>query len=316
MRILLKILYLFIIAVFFAGAVFLVGQQFKKTNNNLSELNKQLIISNQKIAALEQRIEEVAEIKSIVKEEVVRREVIREKSQEELLTAAVAKIAPSVVSIVVSKDVPKLEVTYENPFGNDPFFKDFGFKIPVYRQKGVERQNVGAGTGFLIRSNGYILTNKHVAEDDSSIYTVLLSDGSQKPAQVTYRDPNNDIAILKIEGTKYAATALGNSDALKLGQSVFAVGNALGQYSNSVSVGIVSGLNRNIEAASNSGLVEKLTGVIQTDAAINPGNSGGPLVDLNGKIIGVNVATVIGSNNISFSIPINIVKNIINSVLK
>lgn len=316
MNLIFRLIYLFVIFAFIAAAVFFVGHLIKNNNDNLSELNKQLIIYNQKIAALEKRIEDVANDKSVVREEVVRREVIREKSQEELLTAAVAKIAPSVVSIVVSKDVPKLEIIYENPFGNDPFFKNFDFKIPVYRQQGIERQNVGAGTGFIIRSNGYILTNKHVAEDTASVYTVLLSDGSQKPAQVIWRDPNNDIAILKIEGTKYSATELGNSDALKLGQSVFAVGNALGQYSNSVSVGIVSGLNRNIEAASNSGLVEKLTGVIQTDAAINPGNSGGPLVDLNGKIIGINVATVIGSNNISFSIPINIVKNIINSVLK
>ncbi|PIY75016.1 MAG: hypothetical protein COY85_01520, partial [Candidatus Portnoybacteria bacterium CG_4_10_14_0_8_um_filter_40_50] len=98
--------------------------------------------------------------------------------------------------------------------------------------------------------------------------------------------------------------------------SVFAVGNALGEYSNSVSVGIISGLNRTIQASDANGTVENLSGVIQTDAAINPGNSGGPLADLNGKVIGVNVATVTGSNNISFSIPVNIVKSIINSVLK
>ncbi len=147
----------------------------KKTNNNLSELNRQLTISNQKIAALQQKIEDVANDKSVVREEVVRREVIREKSQEELLTAAVAKIAPSVVSIIVSKDVPKMEVTYVNPFGDDPYFKDFGIRIPVYQEQGVERQNVAAGTGFLIRSNGYILTNKHVAEDTASnIYGFTL----------------------------------------------------------------------------------------------------------------------------------------------
>lgn len=233
-----------------------------------------------------------------------------------MLTAAVAKITPAVVSIVVTKDVPKLEIVYENPFGNDPFFKDFDIKVPVLRQKGVERQKVGAGTGFLIKGDGYILTNRHVVEDTQADYTVLLSSGSQVPAQIVYRDISSDIAIIKISGDNYPNAQLGDSNKLQLGQSVFAVGNALGEYSNSVSVGIISGLNRTIEAASSSGSIERLTGVIQTDAAINPGNSGGPLVDLQGTIVGINVATVIGSNNISFSIPINTVKSIIQTVLK
>jgi serine protease Do len=107
---------------------------------------------------------------------------------------------------------------------------------------------------------------------------------------------------------------IGDSSTLVLGNSVFAVGNALGEYSNSVSVGIISGLNRTIEASSNSGTV-RLEGVIQTDAAINPGNSGGPLVDLAGKVVGVNVATVIGSQSIGFAIPSKTFKQIIEKVL-
>ncbi len=229
---------------------------------------------------------------------------------DELLTTAVAKVAPAVVSIVISKDVPLLEIDYVNPFGDDPFFHDFGIRIPVYRQKGVTEKKVGAGTGFIINPDGYIVTNRHVVADPQAKYTVLLSDGQQKQARVVYVDAQWDIAILKIDGDNYPYVALGDSDQLKLGQTVLAIGNALGEYNNSVSVGIISGLNRTIEAAGN-GQIEKLSGVIQTDAAINPGNSGGPLVDLKGEVVGVNVATVRGSENIGFAIPINIVKQIL-----
>lgn len=247
--------------------------------------------------------------------EIVRQEIGQQKSQDELLTDAVSKITPAVASVVISKDVPKLEIVYTNPFGNDPFFKDFGVRVPTYRQIGTEKKKVGAGTGFLISKNGYIVTNKHVVEDDQATYTVLLSDGTQKTAQIIYKDGVIDVAIIKIDGSNYKYANLGDSDSLKLGQSVFAVGNALGEYNNSVSTGIISGLNRDIQASGGGGS-ELLKGVIQTDAAINPGNSGGPLVALSGEIIGVNVATVVGSSNISFSIPINKIKGIIQANVK
>ncbi|OGF23308.1 hypothetical protein A2Y83_00615 [Candidatus Falkowbacteria bacterium RBG_13_39_14] len=246
---------------------------------------------------------------------IEKRDPIEKQTHEEMLTDAVSRIAPAVVSIVITKDAPKLEIVYENPFGDDPFFRDFGFRIPRYRQKGTELQQTGAGTGFLINSNGYILSNKHVVADTEAHYTALLADGSQKEASVIYRDTDIDIAILKIEGSGFAHVALGSSSSLKLGQSVFAIGNALGEYSNSVSVGIISGLNRDITASTGYSS-EKLTGVIQTDAAINPGNSGGPLSTLDGKVIGVNVATARGSDNISFSIPIDVIKEIIGKVIK
>jgi len=248
--------------------------------------------------------------------EVITRQIVEEKSQDQILTDAVSKISPAVVSIVISKDVPKLQVVYTNPFGNDPFFKDFNIRIPTYKQIGTEQQKVGAGTGFLVSPNGYIITNRHVVDDLQAIYTVLLSDGSQKTAEVLYKDPNIDAAIIKISGNNYSNVDLGDSDSLKLGQAVFAIGNALGEYNNSVSTGIVSGLNRTIQASSDTGASETLTGIIQTDASINPGNSGGPLVTLDGKVIGINVATVVGSNNISFSVPINKVKGIINATVK
>ncbi|MFH1188970.1 MAG: trypsin-like peptidase domain-containing protein [bacterium] len=247
--------------------------------------------------------------------EVIRHEVIKQESQEELLTHAVNTITPSVVSIVITKDVPQLEVVYINPFRDDPFFKDFGVRIPQYKQKGTTEKKVGAGTGFIVNKNGYIMTNRHVVDDTNARYTALLIDGTQKPAEVVYIDNDIDIAILKITGNDYPAIKLGDSDTLKLGQSVFAVGNALGEYSNSVSVGIISGLNRDLEAATSGYTSEKLQGVIQTDAAINLGNSGGPLVNLKGEVIGINVAMA-SAENIGFAIPINSIKSIISTHIK
>ncbi len=285
-------------------------KQQKAFDAKITTLQKQ-------VSGLQDKLETVSGEKVAVAPpaaEVVQREVIREKSQDQQLTEAVAKTAPAVVSIVISKDVPQLEVTYQNPFGNDPFYQDFGIQVPVYRQKGTVRQKVGAGTGFLITSDGYILTNRHVVADTQASYTVLLSDGRQLDAQVVYRDANQDAAVVKINAKNLPTVNLGDSSGLQLGQAVIAIGNALGEYNNSVSTGIVSGLNRKIEATTADGSLEAINGVIQTDAAINPGNSGGPLLTLDGKVIGVNVATVTGSSNISFSIPINFVKSIINSV--
>lgn len=310
------------LAVFFV--IFLFIFSLAEKNHEFSQINGK---NEQRLDLLEAEMIKLSKLVEVmndknatstvaVQEETIRREVIREKSQEELLTAAVAKISPAVVSIVVTKDVPKLEVVYVNPFGDDPFFKDFNIRVPQYQQIGTEIQKIGAATGFLVSKFGYILTNKHVVEDTAAKYTVLLANGSQKEAQVIYRDSSQDIAVIKIAGGDYSVAEFGDSGGLKLGQSVFAIGNALGEYSNTVSVGIISGLNRNIEAVSTSGATEKLNNVIQTDAAINQGNSGGPLVNLDGKVVGVNVAMVSGSQNIGFSLPINAVKSVVNSIIK
>lgn len=313
-----KIIYIFgLILILLINDLFLavlyannIQRQQKTYDNKIAVLQKQ-------VSGLQDSLTQISGEKVAVappQAEVIQREVIREKSQDQQLTEAVAKTAPAVVSIVISKDVPQLEVTYENPFGNDPFFQDFGFRIPVYRQKGTVKQKVGAGTGFLVTSDGYILTNRHVVADTQASYTVLLSDGRQLDARVVYRDASQDAAIIKIDAKNLPTVDLGDSSVLQLGQAVIAIGNALGEYNNSVSTGIVSGLNRKIEATTADGSLETINGVIQTDAAINPGNSGGPLLTLDGKVVGVNVATVAGSNNISFAIPINFVKSIIRSV--
>lgn len=244
-------------------------------------------------------------------EALAKRASVAVPSQDQLLTAVVAKATPAVVSVIISKDIPQVEIQYINPFAD----RDIGIRIPVYRQVGTKKTNVGAGTGFIIRSDGYIITNKHVVSDTNAEYVVLLSSGAMKTAQVFHRDEARDLAILKISGTGYPIINLGDSTKLKLGQTVAAIGNALGEYNNSVSVGIISGLSRTIQAQDGQGNIETLSGVIQTDAAINKGNSGGPLLDLEGKAIGVNVAVQQDAANIGFAVPINSIRALLNQVL-
>ena len=304
------VLVLLIAALGFGGykAFEYLSSQKKSYDNKISGLATQLAVLQKQLSVTQKQTDANTQSNQHLAE-------IHAKSEDQLLTDAVSKVTPAVVSIVISKDVPNLSVTYQNPFGDDPFFQDFGFQVPVYQQNGTTHQKIGAGSGFLITANGYILTNKHVVFDNAADYTVLLANGKQQTAKVIYKDPNNDIAVVKIDGNNYAHLTFGDSSGLKLGQTAIAIGNALGEYNNSVSVGIISGLNRTIQASGENG-VETLDGVIQTDAAINPGNSGGPLIDLDGNVVGINVATVQGSNSISFSIPINTIKSIVNSVIK
>lgn len=218
----------------------------------------------------------------------------------------------AVVSILAMKEVPRYEITYKdtNILGNI-------FRTPIYTQNGTEKKKAGSGTGFIISSDGYIVTNKHVVSDTSATYTATLNDGRTYDAAVLARDDVLDVAILKLYSSKpFPYLTLGDSDKIEVGQSVVAIGNALGQFKNTVSVGVVSGLSRSITASTGGGNSEKLSKVIQTDAAINPGNSGGPLLDINSNVIGVNVAVVQGSENIGFALPINSIKSVIDSVKK
>lgn len=236
-------------------------------------------------------------------------------SQESFVVGAVKKANPAVISIIISKEVPKYEIDPNQP--QDPFgglFPGFSFNIPQYRQNGTEKKQIGGGSGFFVSSDGLIVTNKHVVDQKDVEYTVFTNNGKKHIARVVARDPVLDIALIKIEGTGFPSLSLGNSDTLEIGQSVIAIGNALAEYRNTVSVGVISGLARSITAGTGSGTTEVLDHVIQTDAAINPGNSGGPLLDLSGKVIGVNVAIAQGSQNIGFALPINSVKSVIESV--
>lgn len=218
--------------------------------------------------------------------------VILEESSA-IITAA-KKVSPSVVSIVTDRQVVDL-------FGN------------------ILGQQTGGGTGFIITNDGLILTNKHVVSEDTS-YKVVLQDGTTYDAEVKSIDPFFDLAVVKINAKNLPVVELGNSDKLEIGQWVIAVGNALGEFQNTVTTGVISAKEREIEASSGSfGQTETLSGLIQTDAAINPGNSGGPLVNLAGQVVGIN--TAIASNNggsigIGFAIPIDSAKSAIESVRK
>lgn len=238
---------------------------------------------------------------------------------DEPFIGVVEAVSPAVVSITISKNVPVMEQYMTDPFAGDPFFQQFfggSMQVPQYRQNGTKKQEVGSGTGFLVSADGYIITNKHVVSDTEAEYEVAMADKKTYPAKVIARDSVNDIAVVKIEGTGFPTVRLGDSDSLKVGQRTVAIGNALGQYDNTVSQGIVSGLRRRLQAGDGQGSVESLYDVIQTDAAINPGNSGGPLLNLSGEAIGVNVAMAQGSQSIGFALPINDIKRVYDSVRK
>lgn len=246
-------------------------------------------------------------------------QTVREESQ---IVAVAEKASPAVVSIIVTKDLPIIERFYTDPFGGSDLFGQFfggdffGFGQPQYRQKGTQKQEVGGGTGFIISSDGYIVTNKHVVSDVEAEYTVLMNDEKKMPAKVLARDPINDLAVLKVEARDLPTLSFGDSSKLKAGQTVIAIGNALGEFRNTVSTGVISGLSRSIVAGGSGIGPEQLSGIIQTDASINPGNSGGPLLDVSGQVIGVNTAIVQGAQGIGFAIPINDLKPTIDSVRK
>lgn len=232
---------------------------------------------------------------------------IPQTSEEKTVIEVVKEVSPAVVSIIITKNLPIIE-EYWAPLEEFPFFS-----VPQYRQKGTQKQEIGGGTGFLVSADGLVLTNKHVVSVEGADYTVLTNDEQRYPAKVLARDPGQDLAVLKIDGGNFPVLQLGNSDKIEIGQTVVAIGNALGEFRNTVSVGIVSGLGRTV-TASGGGLFEILEDVIQTDAAINKGNSGGPLLNLRGQVIGVNTAMALEAENIGFAIPINKAKKDIEQV--
>ena len=191
-------------------------------------------------------------------------------------------------------------------------------------QKGTELKEVGSGSGFIVSEDGLILTNKHVVLDKNAEYTVFTNDGQKFSAKVLALDPVQDLAIIKIESPsassgqakKFKAIKFGDSSVIQIGQGAIAIGNALGEFRNTVSVGVISGLGRTISASGQGGFSEILEDIIQTDAAINSGNSGGPLLNLKGEVIGINTAMAQGAETIGFAIPINRAKRDIEQVSK
>lgn len=240
---------------------------------------------------------------------------------EEERIQLIANAEKAVVSVIVTKDIPKMESFFENRqspfpgfeqfFGGDPFM----FQIPQYRQNGTEKKEIGGGTAFFISADGLLLTNKHVINDEEAEYTILLNDEKKLDAEVVATDPNNDIAILQVKGSDFPYITLASEPA-RVGQTAIAIGNALGEFRNTVSIGIVSGLKRNVTARSVGTAPETLDQIIQTDTAINQGNSGGPLLNSRGEAIGMNTAIAANAQNIGFAIPASDLQKAIDSYQK
>lgn len=230
-------------------------------------------------------------------------------TEESVVINAVKKVGPSVVT-VVEKSSPQVA----SPYQLGPFSLFFQGQQPQQTQ-----QPVSIGSGFIISADGLIVTSKHVVADVGAKYQVITSDNKTYDVQKIYRDPLNDIAIIKVDpsanpGKKLLPAPLGSSSHLQVGQFVIAIGTALGQFRNTVTTGVVSGLGRGITAGDQfQGYVERLDNVIQTDAAINPGNSGGPLLDSSSQVIGINTAIAQNGQNIGFAIPINVIKDSLNN---
>lgn len=255
------------------------------------------------------------------------KEIIQETYLEESSTIdAIEKVGNSVVSIVASK--------YISIYQQDPFNFFFGNGNFSPNNLAIQKKEIGGGTGFIISKDGLILTNRHVVLDNQAEYTAITNQGKRYKLQILSKDYFNDIAILKIVTGEQASSPIedaipfetampadltiaqiGNSDNLKIGQKVIAIGNALAEYNNTVTTGVISAKNRTITAG-RYGSSEVLKNLLQTDAAINPGNSGGPLINLHGEIVGINVAIDASARGIGFAIPINDIKYIIDSIRK
>ncbi len=244
-------------------------------------------------------------MKTSLEQGVVKQKVVTSFVEEENLTIkAVNKVRAATVNIVISKDVSGLY----NQSG--PYTLFFG-GVPYESSEptGPQIQEVGGGSGFIISADGLIATNKHVIADTTAQYTVVLSDGRKFSAKIVASDPFIDVAFLKITAQNLPVAVFGDSDKVSVGQTVIAIGYSLGEYQNTVTKGIISGIKRRIAAEG-----ETLDETIQIDAAINPGNSGGPLVNLKAEVIGINTAINQQGQSVGFAIPINNIKQAIASV--
>ncbi len=242
--------------------------------------------------------------------------IVNEQSQ---VIEVVRKASPAVVSVVASAEVPTFETFYQDPFSGAPegLGDFFNFRVPQRRQSGTEEVRIGAGTGFIVSADGYIVTNKHVVNNPNAKYVVYLNDednrGEKIEAKILARDPNTDLAILKIERQELPFLGFSDSSKLQVGQTAITIGYALGEFDNTVSKGVVSGLARSITAGGSGSPAEILKNLIQSDAAINPGNSGGPMLNIEGDVIGVNVAMA-SAENIGFAITGNEAKRAFDDV--
>ncbi|OGY42615.1 MAG: hypothetical protein A2Y82_02895 [Candidatus Buchananbacteria bacterium RBG_13_36_9] len=274
------------------SATFLIINNLDSFNNLIGQKNNQTVISNAYVA----------------------------QSDFDVATIDVVKnTSPSVVSIIISKKVKDLYSSISNLPDFNNFFEfgwPFNYRLqqPTILQEDAEKlQEIGGGSGFIVSEDGLILTNKHVVNDEQAEFEVVTNDNKKYSAKVLAKDPINDLAVLKIEANNLTPLTLGDSDKIEIGQTVIAIGNSLSEFRNTVTRGVVSGINRRVEAGG-AGISEVLEEAIQTDAAINPGNSGGPLLNLAGEVIGINTAISQSGQLIGFAIPINGAKQVIESI--
>lgn len=228
-------------------------------------------------------------------------EKVKVVTEESVVTEVVEETSDAVVTVGITKTNRVGDIFELDPF--DPF-------APFRRREGGSTQKVeqDIGSGFIVEADGLIVTNKHVVADSQATYRIITKDDKTYDVQKIYRDPVNDLAILKINASGLPTMELGDSSKIKVGQLAIAIGTALGEFRSTVTTGVISGMGRGITAGGLFTGAERLDNVIQTDAAINPGNSGGPLLNSSGQVIGINVAVSAEGQNIGFALPINVVK--------
>lgn len=228
--------------------------------------------------------------------------------EESATIAVVERVTPAVVSIVVKKSRGELSQEPSSFFGGTYYYS-----APLDSESATELVEVSSGTGFFVTDDGYVLTNRHVVDEGGVSYFVVTNDGEELPAELVDIDPVQDIAVLRVEGESFPTVTLGDSDNLRIGQTVIAIGNTLSEFRNTVTKGVVSGINRRVTAG-DSYNTEVIDQAIQTDAAINPGNSGGPLINLLGEVIGINTAVSFRGESVAFAIPINEAKRAVEDI--
>ena len=243
----------------------------------------------------------------------VDRHIVRMIEEESASISVVDAVAPSVVSVVISKTWGAVQAEEMNSDFFDPLYAPPPADIPPGTDPS-ELVEIGGGSGFFMSSDGYIVTNRHVVSDLDATYTVVTNDGVELPATVVARDAFLDVAVLDVAGDGYPAASLGDSDRIRIGQTVIAIGNTLSEYRNTVTKGVVSGINRSVLAGDEYGSDEVIERAIQTDAAINPGNSGGPLINLLGEVVGINSAVSYDGQSVGFAIPVNDAKKIVDDI--
>lgn len=282
-----NILFFWILGLFILISVFVGGVYLGKSGN--SRLFNKFLLSNKS----EDNIEK--------KSESQRRYDL--SSCDESTANITEELSDSVVTVAVKR--LNLKSNVRGGFGLFDFFN----LSPGFKPEDYEEVQQDIGTGFVVGDEKFVITNRHVVSDTKAEYKIVDKDDNEYVVSKIYRDPANDLAILQVEGLKVDSIILGDSDKIRVGEDVVAIGTALGEFRHTVTKGVISGLGRGITASDGLGnFVESIENVIQTDAAINPGNSGGPLINRCGEVIGINVAVSSNAENIGFSIPVNVLK--------